>query len=427
MKNKIVAFDFLRALAIIMIIPAHLSNFLFSTLGKLVLYAFDPYFADMGLGLFIFMSGYLLYYNTSSINSVQDIISFYRKRLLRIFPLYWVALVAYILLFYVFASKLNSGFVFPNASNVFNISNVLIHFIGLQILLAPVYASPMITLYFIGLIIAFYTIYPFIILFSKDTKRLLFFSSISFLGFLLISNIFNIIDIRFFMFFPIFIFGILICKESSFEKSVKIAKRPIIKTLLAILPVIFVLIIVLESRTVLFLDPKFSFTVETTSSGTIGSSMVISMLNSIAHLIGLNYDILEAIIETLLLNIFAVILCIFEYKFAMKFIDNNFSSSLNSAFTYIATSSYCVYLFHRPFFTLWNVGTKFISSPILHDIIVIFVALPLLFFVSYHIQIFESNLKKYIFSKNVFSNNFFKIRKFVKLNTAKFTFLRIKN
>jgi peptidoglycan/LPS O-acetylase OafA/YrhL len=61
MKNKIIAFDFLRALAIIMIIPAHLSNFLFSMYSRVGLYAFDPFFANIGLGLFIFMSGYLLY------------------------------------------------------------------------------------------------------------------------------------------------------------------------------------------------------------------------------------------------------------------------------------------------------------------------------------------------------------------------------
>jgi peptidoglycan/LPS O-acetylase OafA/YrhL len=79
MNNKIITFDFLRALAIIMIIPAHLSNFLVSTYSKLVLYAFDPYFAYMGLGLFIFISGYLLYYNNPSINSFQDIFSFYKK------------------------------------------------------------------------------------------------------------------------------------------------------------------------------------------------------------------------------------------------------------------------------------------------------------------------------------------------------------
>jgi peptidoglycan/LPS O-acetylase OafA/YrhL len=92
MKNKLLAFDFLRALAILMIIPAHLSSYLFSTYSKLGLYVFDPYFANMGLGLFIFMSGFLLYYNNYSIHSFEDVLSFYRKRLLRIFPLYWEVL-----------------------------------------------------------------------------------------------------------------------------------------------------------------------------------------------------------------------------------------------------------------------------------------------------------------------------------------------
>jgi peptidoglycan/LPS O-acetylase OafA/YrhL len=200
MKNKIIAFDFLRALAILMIIPAHLSNFLFSTDSKLGLYAFDPYLANMGLGLFIFMSGYLLYYHNNSIDSFKDIISFYKKRLLRIFPLYWAALATFTIVFFVFAPKLNSGFVFPNAENVFSFSNILMHALGLQILLAPAYVSPMLTLYFIGLIIIFYIIYPFIIMLSKDSKGLLIISSIIFLGTLLLSKTLNIIEHRFLCF-----------------------------------------------------------------------------------------------------------------------------------------------------------------------------------------------------------------------------------
>lgn len=151
----------------------------------------------MGLGLFIFISGYLLYYNNPSINSFQDIFSFYKKRLLRIFPLYWVALIAYILIFSVYASKLDSGFVFPNARNAFGSFNMLVHFLGLQIVLAPAYASPMLTLYFIGLIIALYTVYPFIIKFSSNSKRLLFVSSTIFFVLLFLSRILNIIDVRF--------------------------------------------------------------------------------------------------------------------------------------------------------------------------------------------------------------------------------------
>ncbi len=402
MKDKIIAFDFLRALAIMMIIPAHLSNFLFYTYSKLALYAFDPYLANMGLGLFIFMSGYLLYYNNHSIYSFQNVLSFYRKRLLRIFPLYWTTLAVFVLVFFVFAPNLDSGFVFPNAERVFSYFNVLIHMLGLQIFLAPAYASPMLTLYFIGLIIVFYTIYPFIIMFSKNSKQLLLSSFIVFLGFLLISRTFNIIDHRFFMFFPIFLLGILTCKESLFEKSARtILKVPFIQILLATLPVIFVLIIVLGSRTALLLDPKVSLTIESAGSGTIGSTVVVSMLTSVANSLGLSYATLKFIIDSLLLNVFIILFCVFEYRFAMKFINDKFSSSLGSVLTDIAMSSYCVYLFHRPFLALWNSGTNFISNPILHDIIVIFVAVPILFFISYRIQEFEINLKKYLSREKV--------------------------
>jgi peptidoglycan/LPS O-acetylase OafA/YrhL len=402
MKNKIIAFDFLRALAIAMIIPAHLSNFLSSTYSKLALYAAYPYFANMGLGLFIFMSGYLLYYNNHSIHSFQNVLSFYRKRLLRIFPLYWAAIAAFTLVFFIYAPKLNSGFVFPNADHVFSFHNIIMHILGLQILLAPSYASPMLTLYFIGLIIVFYTIYPFIIMLSKNSKQLLFYSSLVFLGFLLVSRIFHIIDHRFFMFFPIFVFGILTCRGSLFEKSITmIAKIPFVQILLATFPVIFVMVIVLGSRTALFMDPKVSLTIESAGSGTIGSSMVVAMLESMANLLGLSYVTLKFIIDSVLLNVFIITFCILEYMFAMKYINNKFSSSLSSALKYISTASYCVYLFHRPFLALWNSGTNFISNPILHDVSLIFVALPLLLFISYHLQILELNLKKFISHKTL--------------------------
>jgi peptidoglycan/LPS O-acetylase OafA/YrhL len=294
--------------------------------------------------------------------------------------------------------------VLPNAENVFGFFNVLVHILGLQIFLAPTYASPMLTLYFIGLIIVFYTIYPILIIFSKNSKRLLLNSLVIFLGFLLISKTLNIIDHRFFMFFPIFIFGILICRESLFEKSARtLIKIPFIQILLAALPILFVLIIVLGSRTALLLDPRVSLTIDSAGSSTIRSSTVVSMLNSAVNTLDMDYTSLKFMIDSLLLNVFIVMFCIFEYRFAMKFINDKFSSSLNSIVTSIATASYCVYLFHRPFFTLWNAGTNFITSPVLRDTVVVFVAIPLLFFISYHIQIFELNLKRF-FSHEKVSN-----------------------
>lgn len=407
MKNKIIAFDFLRALAIAMIIPAHLSNFLSFTYIKLALYAVDPFVANMGLGLFIFMSGYLLYYNNHSISSFQSVLYFYRKRLLRIFPLYWAAIAAFTLVFFIFAPKLNAGFEFPNAEHAFTFHNIIIHVLGLQIFLAPAYATPMLTLYFVGLIIVFYTIYPLIIMLSKSSKQILLYSSLIFLGCLLVSRTFNIIEHRFYMFFPIFVFGILTCKESLFEKSMTInRKNPFIQILLAALPVMLVLVIVLGSRTTLLLDPNTSFTIESAGSGTIGSSTVVSMLESMANSLGLGYLTLKFIIDSVLLNLFVIIFCVLEYRFAMKFINNEFSSSLSSALTHVATASYCIYLFHRPFLALWNSGTHFISSPILHDVVLIFIALPILILISYHLQILELNLKRYILHKKTPRKNF---------------------
>jgi peptidoglycan/LPS O-acetylase OafA/YrhL len=234
-----------------------------------------------------------------------------------------------------------------------------------------------------------------IIMLSKDSKQLLLYSSLVFFGFLLISRSFNIIEHRFFMFFPVFIFGILTCKESLFEKSMtSILKIPFVKIFQAALPIIFVLIIVLGSRVTLLLDPKVSLTIMSAGSGTIGSSTVVSMLESVANSLGLGYVTLKFIIDSVLLNVFIITFCILEYGFAMKFIDDKLSNFWNSALTYIATASYCIYLFHRPFLALWNSATNFISNPFLHDAIVMFVALPLLLLISYHLQILELNLKK---------------------------------
>lgn len=242
---------------------------------------------------------------------------------------------------------------------------------------------------------------------SKSSKQILLYSSLIFLGCLLVSRTFNIIEHRFYMFFPIFVFGILTCKESLFEKSMTInRKNPFIQILLAALPVMLVLVIVLGSRTTLLLDPKTSFTIESAGSGTIGSSTVVSMLESMANSLGLGYLTLKFIIDSVLLNLFVIIFCVLEYRFAMKFINNEFSSSLSSALTHVATASYCIYLFHRPFLALWNSGTHFISSPILHDVVLIFIALPILILISYHLQILELNLKRYILHKKTPRKNF---------------------
>ena len=60
----------------------------------------------------------------------------------------------------------------------FSLDNMIIHTFGLQILLSPAYATPLLTLYFIGLIVIFYLLYPFLIKFSQNVKEFLLISMI---------------------------------------------------------------------------------------------------------------------------------------------------------------------------------------------------------------------------------------------------------
>ncbi|WP_369799553.1 acyltransferase family protein [Methanosarcina sp. Kolksee] len=85
------------------------------------------FFAKIGLSLFIFINGYLIHYNNSKISSIKDVLLFYKKRILRIFPLYWAALAVFTFVFYDYFGILSSQFTMSNASTLFSFHNLLIH------------------------------------------------------------------------------------------------------------------------------------------------------------------------------------------------------------------------------------------------------------------------------------------------------------
>jgi len=96
MKSRIIFLDFIRALAIILILMYHLPDYL----GNYQIFEiFVPYFTNFGWGLFIFLSGYAIFLNNSSIHATEDILAFYKKRAIRIFPLYLIALFVFFVIF----------------------------------------------------------------------------------------------------------------------------------------------------------------------------------------------------------------------------------------------------------------------------------------------------------------------------------------
>lgn len=95
MKHKrLLELDMLRALAITMIVIGHTAAYvttplLFGVLDKLSVYLFI-----FGLSLFFFVSGFVLYYSHGGIETTADTLAFWKKRVIRIYPLYWLALIS---------------------------------------------------------------------------------------------------------------------------------------------------------------------------------------------------------------------------------------------------------------------------------------------------------------------------------------------
>jgi peptidoglycan/LPS O-acetylase OafA/YrhL len=116
MKTRMFHLDLIRALAIlIIVIFIHMPFFLkdtnaYSTLQQEIslptfqvnlsmIQIFGFYLSYFGLSLFIFISGYSIYMNNHYFKSSEDIFNFWRKRAIRIFPLFWIAFIVSLVLF----------------------------------------------------------------------------------------------------------------------------------------------------------------------------------------------------------------------------------------------------------------------------------------------------------------------------------------
>ena len=153
-RERIISFDFLRAIAIISIVFAHMhyfmpSNSFWNNTQSIFMY--------VGLGIFTFISGLLIDLTYSKkIKSFSDILTFYKKRAIRILPLNWVSIILSVILTFTFVS-----FLVPNLSIYYTKTNVnflglFSQFIGSQLL---VQNSNSVN-WFVGLIIVCYFIYP---------------------------------------------------------------------------------------------------------------------------------------------------------------------------------------------------------------------------------------------------------------------------
>jgi len=335
-NKKLQEIEIIKAIAIFLIVTTHMGVYAsHDYLGFL-----QPYLGRAGLGLFVFTSGYSLYHNYRKIDGSGDIIRFYKKRLVRILPLYWFSLIIQTFLIY------NAG----TDENI-TIGNFLACAAGLQVLLSPKYVDYSFWgLWYIGMILILYTVYPLIIYNGK--KNIFFNSCVVFSVFLLTRLLFDIIDIRFFLYYFIFIAGILI-------KSTNLDENRLYNAITRISPYVFVTLTYIRFKYI-NIDVKEEY---------------LSEANPILIILSLGGLILSFVI--------------LSYELIISNIGL-FNRKIFNFFEYVSTASFPLYLLHQPvLYTVKLYMYPYINNEISSDLIMLVIIIPALIISCYQIQIYE--------------------------------------
>jgi len=347
-KKRLLEFDAMRALAIFIILFHHLTTYSFNFYDlnnfgiPLNLSELNQLNRYLGLGLFVFLSGYFINIKEKDFLDVTILKSFFYKRFLRIFPLYYLAIPSFIYMY-----------------RLFDISAIVTQLFGLQLLLSSPSNRPFPTLWFIGILVFYYSLFVIfkisLSLQSSVIKNMCCASLFLLLPIIviLIHKEFNLMDLRILIYYPIFWFGVF-CSETNFlEKKNKYLW-------LLFLP--------------LFVGVQLIF-------------LYNYLVNSI--------ELLGFLEKTYIVNLMIISSVILIYDLCKSFFLFYQKSEIK-IIKIISYSSYCIFLFHRPiWFTIGKINDDFLKISDLNIILIIniFLGIPLIVLLS---NVLQSNYDKLV-------------------------------
>lgn len=345
-KRWIKEIDLIKALAIVLIVVSHLHNFVNLGYYDTLLESASIFLASIGLSLFFFISGFSLYYNHDLI-PINKVTNFYRKRAVRIYPLFWLAIIfVAVWCFYYY------GFLMVWGAKV-NFEYFLIAFLGLQGIFYT--ETPSVLYWFVGVILIYYFIYPFLIS-SKNIKKVLLISLVTYGIFLFIRLKLNLIIPNFFIYYWTFVFGIVLCwfthKNTDFTKKIAKYNQKYKNIALILLFLIFVILYDLTKN-----------------------------INSIY----LKYIFLS----------FLLLLPILSIYYASLIYKDLFNGKIYSLISKISFSTYATFLFFGPIlFMIVILMQKINLNTYYINFVVVVFGVPLVFIIGYYIQKLELKLNK---------------------------------
>jgi peptidoglycan/LPS O-acetylase OafA/YrhL len=239
--------------------------------------------------------------------------------------------------------------------------------LGLQALLAPRLITPISLIWFVGVILIFYLIYPLIAYLFRDGRdgaHLVLASFAVLLPFVVMRLAFDIIDFRFFLYYGIFVAGILTCKYGAMYKS---SPQPRFLCIGAILLMVLLFLM------------RYTGLQRAATAASVGKLFNGFFLFNPA-------EVPMLISLVILLNIVAL-LFIYVTFIAARLYAPSIGRTMLSIILIIAFSSYSIYLFHMPIFAILGaLAHAFQLGMVQTDILLILLGYPLVLAVSYFIQ-----------------------------------------
>lgn len=199
-RDRLQAFEALRGLSIVLLLALHSE-------------VFDPgYFGERTgplaglvatflLGSFFFLAGYFTEY---SIQKNPNAVSFIKSKIIRIYPPYWLAL-----LLFVYGIKYN-----------LKQFDFLIYSMNLQAVFSPVFIKPLLTLWYISMLVVFYIIFCTLLFTIKSNMRLFIASVVIFIIAYILNISIGLFDPRFFQYYFLFLVGVYLCRYAEIRKMI---------------------------------------------------------------------------------------------------------------------------------------------------------------------------------------------------------------
>jgi len=198
MSDKLKELDAIRGIAIISVVLSHMGHFITPWPE------WCSYSSLIGVGLFFFVSGYVLY--LAHPIRITDLNTFCKKRLMRIYPLYTVAFIVGYL----------QG---PNYYLQCSWWEILGYYLNINNILQPRYMLTLTAYWFVSAILFYYVLFIIINInrYSTNTLSTFLLGSIIFAAMIGIRQFFGIIPTNWFAYFVVFVLGVTAARINLFN------------------------------------------------------------------------------------------------------------------------------------------------------------------------------------------------------------------